>query len=410
MNLNPRPFSKLRVDTVTESKWARRRDIPIAILAWIALAAIALWVLGHVITSVLIFIIAALLAYTLLPAVKLLARFMPRFFAILIVYLVVLTALVTIIYFLVNTAIVQIGSLITNVQQLLKPGANGEASQLIQTLTHFGITQQQIAAAGNQIIAQAEGLTSSIVPLLSSIFNFILDTIVVAVLSIYLLVDGKRVTDWLRNNLPTAQEGRMRFFLNTLQRVVGGYIRGQLILSALIGVLVGVTMTIFHVPYAVLLGVLAFVLEFIPVLGTLTSGAICVLIALTQGWLIAVLVLAYFIVVHIIEGDVVGPRIVGKAVGLHPAVALVALIAGAELFGIWGAVLASPIAGLLQALFIAIYQNWRETHPEQFPNAPKSAVEEVATRAADTVAGIDQKDTAKSTMEEAPPQQEEKVG
>src|SRR5712691_10133075 len=126
-------------------------------------------------------------------------------------------------------------------------------------------------------------------------------------------------------------------------------------------------MQVIGVPFAILLGVLAFVLEFIPVLGTLTSGAICVLIALTQGWVIAVLVLAYFVVVHIIEGDVVGPRIVGKAVGLHPAVSLIALIAGAELFGIWGAVLASPIAGVLQALLIAIWQNWRATHPEQFP-------------------------------------------
>ena len=366
MSFNPRPFSKLRVDTVTESKWARRRDIPIAILAWIALAAIVLWALGHVINSVLIFIIAALLAYALLPAVKLLARFMPRFFAILIVYLVVLTALVVIIYFLVSTAIVQISSLITNVEQLLKPGSNGEASPLIQTLTRFGITQQQISAAGNQIISQAEGLTSSIVPLLSSIFNFILDTIVVAVLSIYLLVDGKRVTDWLRNNLPTAQEGRMRFLLNTLQRVVGGYIRGQLILSALVGVLVGIDMMIFHVPYAVLLGVLAFVLEFIPVLGTLTSGAICVLVALSQGWLIALLVLASFVVIHILEGDVVGPRIVGQAIGLHPAVSLIALIAGAELFGIVGALFASPLAGVVQALLIAVWSEWRAAHPEQF--------------------------------------------
>ena len=108
-------------------------------------------------------------------------------------------------------------------------------------------------------------------------------------------------------------------------------------------------MTLFHVPYAVLLGVMAFVLEFIPVLGTLTSGAICVLIALSQGWLIALGVLIYFILVHIFEGDVVGPRIVGKAVGLHPAVSLVALIAGAELFGVWGAVLAAPLAGLIQA-------------------------------------------------------------
>src|SRR5438105_4486058 len=112
--------------------------------------------------------------------------------------------------------------------------------------------------------------------------------------------------------MPHRQRSRVRFFLSTLQRIVGGYIRGQLLLCSLIGVLVGIGMTVLGVPYALLLGVLAFVLEFIPVLGTLVSGAICVLLALTKGWLIAVIVLIYFIVVHIIEGDVVGPRLVGK--------------------------------------------------------------------------------------------------
>jgi predicted PurR-regulated permease PerM len=150
---------------------------------------------------------------------------------------------------------------------------------------------------------------------LTGIFNFMLDIIIVAVLSIYLLIDGERVIRWIRRNVPLMQRERTLFLIDTFNRVIGGYIRGQVTLSVLIGLLVGVGMAIFHVPYAVLLGVLAFVLEFIPVLGTLTSGAICVLIALTQGWLIAVLVLAYFVFVHIIEGDVVGPRIVGKAVG-----------------------------------------------------------------------------------------------
>ncbi len=368
MSLKPRPFSKLRVDTdtATESTWARRRDIPIAILAWIVLIAVILWMLGHVFNTVLIFIIASLLAYALYPAVKLLGRWMPRFFAILIVYIVVLTALVVVIYFLVNTTVSQVSALIVNVRALLTPAPHEQVSPLVKTLERFGITQAQITAAGNQIIAQAEGLTTSVVPLLTGIFNFILDTFVVAVLSIYLLVDGSRVTNWLRNNLPASQEGRMRFFLNTLQRVVGGYIRGQLTLSALIGVLVGIDMTIFHVPYAVLLGVLAFVLEFIPVLGTLTSGAICVLVALSQGWLIALLVLASFIVIHILEGDVIGPRIVGQAIGLHPAVSLIALIAGAELFGIVGALFASPVAGVIQALLIAIWSEWRAAHPEEF--------------------------------------------
>jgi len=134
---------------------------------------------------------------------------------------------------------------------------------------------------------------------------------------------------------------------------------------------------------------MAFILEFIPVLGTLISGVICVLLALTKGWLIAVLVLGYFIIVHIIEGDVVGPRIVGKAIGLHPVVSIVSLIAGAELFGLWGALFASPIAGVVQALLVDFWKQWRERHPDQFPEQDIAASIEATTEAAaDTIAPI----------------------
>src|SRR5205085_4638780 len=110
---------------------------------------------------------------------------------------------------------------------------------------------------------------------------------------------------------------------------------------------------------------------------TLVSGTICVLLALTRGWVIAVIVLVYFVVVHVLEGDVVGPRIVGKAIGLHPVVSLAALIAGAELFGITGALLASPVAGVLQALLVAIWTEWRVTHPKAFQRAKDDLAEKV---------------------------------
>ena len=157
-----------------------RRDIPIAILAWTALGAVILWALSHIINSILILAIAALLAYALAPAVKLLERVLPRFLAILIVYLIVLCGLSVIVYLVINTAISQVGSLVQNVKLLLTP-TTGQTSPLISTLIRFGFTQAQIDAAGNQIISQAEGLTSSVVPLLTSIFNFILDSFVVAV-------------------------------------------------------------------------------------------------------------------------------------------------------------------------------------------------------------------------------------
>lgn len=372
MPLEPLDAARWREER-TGLRWKRRRDIPLAILAWLGVTYAVLWSLGRVFSTLFVLVIAALLAFALAPAVKILQRIMPRFLAILVVYLLVLGLIVFVVYLIINTAIVQFASLSHSVSYFLTPGKNGQATPLETTLQSLGISQSQITTARNQIVASIEGLAGSVVPLLSGVFGFLLDVVIVAVLSIYLLIDGGRVVSWLRNNMPAHQQGRVHFLLNTLERVVGGYIRGQLLLSALIGVLVGVGMALFHVPYAVLLGVLAFILEFIPILGTLVSGAICVLIALTQGWLIALGVLAYFVVVHVLEGDVIGPRIVGKAVGLHPVVSIAALIAGAELFGIVGALLASPVAGMLQALVIAIWSEWRANHPREFEQAKVEA-------------------------------------
>ena len=385
MSSNTRPRTTRDVDSVAViAKWMRRCGLPLAILAWTGVALLILWLAGHVIQALLLLTFAALLAYALAPAVKLLERVMPRFLAILLVYLVVLGALGALLYLIVSTAIVQVISLSDYVRFLLTPGKSGQLTPLEQTLQSFGLSQSQIASARDQVIAGIEGFAGSIIPLLTGLVGAVLDVVLVAVISIYLLAGGARVSDWLHRNMPQQQQGRMKLLLDTLQRVVGGYIRGQLLLCALIGVLVGVGMQVIGVPYALLLGVLAFVLEFIPVLGTLVSGAICVLLALTKGWVIALIVLVYFVVVHVIEGDVVGPRIVGKAIGLHPVVSLAALIAGAELFGIAGALLASPVAGVLQALLIAIWMEWRVAHPKDFQRAKDNISEKVG----ETVAGM----------------------
>ncbi len=366
------------------SKWIRRLVIALTLLTWFALGVVLLWAAGYIVRPLLLLAIAALLAYALAPAVKLLERVMPRPMAIVIVYLIVLSVLSLLLYLIIRTTVDQIISLVSNIRLLTTPGSKGQLAPIVATLQRFGISQSQIDAASQQIITQAEGIASGAVPLLTSIFNALLDIIIVAVLSIYLLIDGSRIQNWLRNNMPIPQQERSHFLLDALERIVGGYIRGQFILAVLIGLLVGIGMMIFRVPYAVLLGVIAFVLEFIPVLGTLVSGFICVLLALTQGWLTAILVLGYFVVVHIIEGDVVGPRIVGKAVGLHPVISLFSLVAGAELFGIWGAIFASPIAGVLQAVIVALWTEWRKTHADQFPLVHNEPGEKIAESPAES--------------------------
>lgn len=365
MNSNRYHSSRADREAQHATKWARRRDIPIAILAWLVLSGLLIWAASYIIRSILVVIVAALLAFALTPGVKLLERVMPRVLAVIVVYLVVLGGISLVLYEIVSTTIGQISSLATNIQGLLT--TPGQQQPILQFLQRFGITSAQLRGIEQLIEQQATGIVGGALPLISGIADFMLNILVVAILSIYLVLDGGRAVGWLRRNAPVMQREHIHFFLDTLERVIGGYIRGQLIMSSLVGLLVGIGMTLFGVPYAVLLGVVAFILEFIPIIGTIISGVLCVLIAFTKGWLIALFVLIYFVIVHVIEGDILAPRIVGKAVGVHPAVSLFALLAGAELFGIWGAVLGSPLAGLIQAVLITVWQDWRANHPEQFP-------------------------------------------
>src|SRR5689334_14809163 len=236
-----RNLSKLRVNVSAEaaSKWTRRRDIPIAILAWIGLVVVVLWGAGHVARSLLILTIASFLAFALVPAVKFFQRWIPRPLAVLVVYLVVLVGLGMLLYLVISTAVQQVTQLSNYVGTLLTPTGKGQLTPLENFVKSFGVPTAQILQIRQQIINQLEGFATSLagstIPVLQSIFNVLLDIILVAVLSIYLLIDGGRAMRWLRNNLPLQQREQGNFVLGTLERVIGGYIRGQLTLSALVG-------------------------------------------------------------------------------------------------------------------------------------------------------------------------------
>lgn len=360
-------------------RWTNARNIGFTILVWIAIVFIVAWTIGHFITAVILFVIAALLAYAISPGVTLLRRLhVPRLLAILIVYLVALAALGAILFYIGSTAIAQVVSFAKALPDLLRETKPNNPAPLFSLLKPLGLTASQYNQYRqdviDQVTASAGTFASNAIPVVTGIASGLIDFVLVFILSVYLVIDGPRAINWLRSAAPASQRGRVLFYLDILSSKVGGYIRGQLIMSTFIGVMVGGGMAAFQVPFALLLGVLAFFMEFVPILGTIISGAACVLIALAaKNFLIAALVAGYFIVVHILEADVVGPRVVGRAVGLHPVVAILALTVGTELFGLWGAVFSVPIAGVLQALIISIWTEWRSTHPDQFtPPRPKN--------------------------------------
>jgi predicted PurR-regulated permease PerM len=371
--------------------WINARDRGLAILIWLVILLVFFWLLSHIVTSLLLISLAAVLAYALTPAVKLLDRWLPRSLAVIIVYVLALSALGALAFVVFSTAVAQVTAFAQNLPDLLKPSSAQDPSVIEQLLRPLGVTDEQFNQTRQQVIdwatSNAGQIANQAVPILTGVASAIVDLILVIVLSIYLVIDGPRTIAWMRRSAPVRQRNRTLFFLDTLGHTVGGYIRGELLMAVLIGVLVGGGMAVFGLPYALLLGVLAAIFEFVPILGTLVSGATCVLIALpTRGWIIALLVLGYFILVHILEGDIIGPRIIGRALGLHPVIAIAALVAGTEIFGIWGAIFAAPLAGLLQAVLVAIWTQWRRTHPEDF-QPPEDAEVLTLAKAADETAG-----------------------
>ena len=367
-----------RTDTSPMRIWNSRLIILLTILAALALAATILWGISHITTSVLVVVIAALIAYAIAPAVEILHKVMPRALAILLAYLIVIVILGVISYYVVSTAILQIGVLVQGISGWLKPGNSGPIS-LLALLLKLGLTQAQINALGQQIAGTLSNLASSlaggILPLLGGVAGGMVNILLTVVISIYLLIYGARAFSWIRNATPRSRRGQLGSTIEILQRVVGGYIRGQILLCTTIGFLVGVGLFIIGFPFAVLMGVLTFVTEFIPVLGTIFAGSVAVLLALTQGgWVMAIKVLIFFVLIHVFEGYILSPRLIGNAVKLNPAIMLIALTVGSELFGVFGAIFAAPTAGLLQALFTAIWIQYRQTHKDEFSDDEDNAL------------------------------------
>ena len=355
----------------TRDVWNSRLVFLRIILITVILVGILFWFSSQIIVVLLIFLVAALLAYAVVPVIDLLHRFMPRALAMVLVYLVAMAAFGFLAYITVKTLIPQLNSLVQNVQTFVAPGSNGQPSPLDQALQSLGFTQSQINSATQQVQSQlsssasalAKGTEQFIGGLISAGFNILITVVV----SVYLLVDGYRFGNWLIGSSPLSQRGWVSSVLEILQRVVGGYIRGQIIMSSCMGVMQFIGMTILGVPYAPLIGMLAFILEFIPDIGTIITGFVAVVIALTVSWQLALVTLIYTIIVDCIEGYVLSPRIIGRAVEIKPVVSLLAMIAGSELFGIWGAILAAPTMGLIQALVGAYWQYYQKTHTEEFP-------------------------------------------
>jgi predicted PurR-regulated permease PerM len=346
----------------------RRLINALTVVALLAIGLVALYALSLILTAVVVLMLSALLAYFSYPLVQFLQRRLTRPLAIVVAFLLIASVLVVVMLIVVFSINPQVASLVKYMQFLMSPAGERRIQSFIDYLGKFGITKDQVGQLKNQLFSQAQGSLSGLLPFLIGLLGNIFDFIIVIVLSVYFVLDGPRIIHWLSYKTPVHQRGIITFLLRTLDQSLGGYFRGTLLLALGGALCTGVVLALLHVPYAALLAVLFFLLYFLPVIGTYLIAALCILAALPQGWVVMLIVAVFMVLLlGVVMGQILAPRVFSSTVGVHPIVAIFALFAGAELFGLIGGFLAIPVAGVLQHIVVAFWHRWVQKHPEQFP-------------------------------------------
>jgi predicted PurR-regulated permease PerM len=336
------------------------------------------WLLWSARSALTPFIIGFVLAYLFLPLVNRLDGRVPRWAAILLVYLAVLGVVATFFAFLVPPLVEQFSELIRALPDL--PTVQGwvnlviaEYEQLLDNLPE-GLSAQVRETVAGAIAQAAETLRSNFISYLQSVGTFLVDSMLSVANTVSFLLGFFLIPFWLFYVLMDQHAGvaslnqilppwlRTDFWTVTtiVDQDFSGYLRGQLILGVAVGTASAVGLSILslfglEVPYILLLAVIAGVTELIPIIGPIIGSIPAIILGFTDSPTTGLAVLGLYIAIQQLENNFLVPRIVGESVGLHPSVLMVLLVVCAQVFGILGAILSAPLGAVSRDVFNYLY-------------------------------------------------------
>ncbi|MGQ9928295.1 MAG: AI-2E family transporter [Chloroflexaceae bacterium] len=336
------------------------------------------WLLWQARSALLPFIIGALLAYLFLPLVDRLDRRMPRWAAILLVYALVLVIIVTFFAFFVPPLVEQISQLIRALPDLptLERWARQlleEYQQLLANLPPNVQTEVQqtvaevLTSALNTIrtnlLLYVQGIGALLVNSLLSVAStvaFLLGFFLVPFWLFYVLMDQQAGRETLNRLLPGGVRADFWSVMTIIDADFSGYLRGQLLLGLVVGTAAGIGLAVLnmfglHVPYVLLLAVIAGVTELIPIIGPIIGAVPAVLLGFLDSPTTGLAVLLLYVGIQQLENNFLVPRIVGDSVGIHPAILMVLLVVCSQVFGILGAILSAPMGAVSRDVFQYLY-------------------------------------------------------
>ncbi|WP_229672106.1 AI-2E family transporter [Citricoccus zhacaiensis] len=333
------------------------------ILLVLAMAGAGIWLLSHVSLLVIPLIVAALLSTLLAPVHQ---RFvgwgLPRGLSVtgvILGFIVVVLGLLT----LVGQ---QLAVGFTDMRDQIVVGVQG----IVAWLETFGVTTAQwndiLSDLGEAVRANSQTILSGALGFGSTAGNIAAGTVLAVFALIFFLYDGRRIWRFCLNFVPA----RHRIAIDGAGDVgwtsLGSYVRVQIFVAFVDALGIGLGALLLGVPLALPLGVLVFFGSFIPLVGAFLTGAVAVLLALVaNGWVNALFMLGVVLLVQQIEGNVLQPLVMGRAVSLHPLAVFLAVAGGTAVMGLVGAIFAVPLMAFLNATIKYLHAKpWLEDEPE----------------------------------------------
>jgi predicted PurR-regulated permease PerM len=316
-----------------------------------------LWIL-YVSRQVLSWVFVSLfLALALNPAVERLQRpggFGRRGMAAAVIYIATFAALTGLGFLLIPPLADQIGK--------LADAAPGYAHDLTKGRGPLGFLETKYHVVEKVRDAFQHGGAASVaggtvLSVTQSVVTAVVGFVTIAFMTFFMILEGPTWVDRFYSLLPPESEPRWRNVGQRVAQTVSGYVTGNLLISVIAGTVTAIVLAIVGVPFALALGLLVAILDLIPLAGATLAGILIVTVAaLASGVQAAIVVGVFFVVYQQLENHLLQPLVYGRTVQLSPLAVLIAVLVGAEVAGVLGALSAIPVAGTLQILLV----DWRE--------------------------------------------------
>jgi predicted PurR-regulated permease PerM len=329
---------------------AKRAAIATFVVGGIVVAALALWELRLVVA---LLFLAFILAAAMRPTVERFARLgVPRALGIGVHYVVFVGLVAGFLWAVVPRAVDQIDAAVGDL-----PATRSDLGEEAREST--GIRHDILVGVQRRLedLPSGESLVDPAVEVTLTVFEVALGIFFTLACAAYWIFERDRAEDLLCSLLPRPRRKKVRDTWTLIDAKLGAYVRGQAVLILLVGTVLSLLFWAIGLPYWLLIGAFAGVVELIPVLGPLAAGALAVGVGLTVSWQTALAAGLAVLVVRLIEDYVVIPRVLGDAVGLTPLVVLVAVTACGLLFGGFAVILAIPLAAVIATLIDVVVRD-----------------------------------------------------